>query len=420
MAIWIGLVGSFGAGCSSAAKLLETQKGFQRVSLSDVLREEFEKEKGRLPSEDREELQDYGDELRERHGADYLAKKAREHVTESEKSVVFDSIRNPEEVRYLRRDNPLGFFLFAIHADQASRFERLRRDTPELELSKFERDDARDSGMNEKSYGQQVQDASYLADIYLDNTVDWHEHLKNKEAFTTRLFSFLAMLQKAPLRDIGEHGDETYIWPTNDELAMQMAYSVSLQARCYSRQVGAVIARTSNESSGNYSDLSILAAACNQVPETVEHCRDQFGYCYRKQARGKILGEIRNRFVAGVTDKHPEILDLRPEELTLAAPQSFKHLEQSRNLHAEERAVLQIAKLGGQSLRGATLYTTAFPCNLCANKIVQVGIKKVVYVEAYPLKEATDTLRSGEVDVQRFTGVSWRAFGRVYAPRGGI
>lgn len=46
--------------------------------------------------------------------------------------------------------------------------------------------------------------------------------------------------------------------------------------------------------------------------------------------------------------------------------------------HAEFNAILNIRI--GSSLKGCTLYVTLFPCNECAKAIVQVGIKKIVYL----------------------------------------
>jgi len=46
-------------------------------------------------------------------------------------------------------------------------------------------------------------------------------------------------------------------------------------------------------------------------------------------------------------------------------------------VHAELNAILNA---GGKSLRGATVYTTLFPCNECAKAIIQSGIARVVYL----------------------------------------
>ena len=45
--------------------------------------------------------------------------------------------------------------------------------------------------------------------------------------------------------------------------------------------------------------------------------------------------------------------------------------------HAELNAILNHA---GPTLRGATLYSTLFPCNECAKAIIQAGVKEVLYL----------------------------------------
>ena len=44
--------------------------------------------------------------------------------------------------------------------------------------------------------------------------------------------------------------------------------------------------------------------------------------------------------------------------------------------HAELNAILNYS---GGSLRGATCYSTLFPCNECAKAIIQAGIKTIIY-----------------------------------------
>lgn len=50
--------------------------------------------------------------------------------------------------------------------------------------------------------------------------------------------------------------------------------------------------------------------------------------------------------------------------------------------HAEIAAICDAAKVG-IPVRNATLYTTTYPCHLCAKDIITAGIEKVVYLEAY-------------------------------------
>ena len=63
---------------------------------------------------------------------------------------------------------------------------------------------------------------------------------------------------------------------------------------------------------------------------------------------------------------------------------------------------------------GAEQNTTTSPCLLCAKKIIQTGIRKVVFAEAYPDRDATALLEEAGIDVVRFEGATGRAYQRLY------
>ena len=52
-------------------------------------------------------------------------------------------------------------------------------------------------------------------------------------------------------------------------------------------------------------------------------------------------------------------------------------------LHAEESAVMEA---GRNQTMGATIYTTSYPCQLCAKMIIQGGIVRIVYKYDYDSK----------------------------------
>ncbi|MHB8947378.1 MAG: deoxycytidylate deaminase [Bacillota bacterium] len=94
-----------------------------------------------------------------------------------------------------------------------------------------------------------------------------------------------------------------------------------------------------------------------------------------------------------------------------------------RALHAEENAILNApsfvrspfdGKLGtpAQDERVITLYVTTYPCNLCANKIVRSSIRRIVYLEPYPMPEAKDILQHANVDQVPFEGVTFNGYFR--------
>ena len=67
-------------------------------------------------------------------------------------------------------------------------------------------------------------------------------------------------------------------------------------------------------------------------------------------------------------------------------------------LHAEANAITKIAKSGNNS-DGATLYVTASPCLECSKLIIQSGIRRVVYSDAYRLTDGIDLLKRAGIEV---------------------
>ena len=69
-------------------------------------------------------------------------------------------------------------------------------------------------------------------------------------------------------------------------------------------------------------------------------------------------------------------------------------------LHAEANAITKVAK-SNTSSDGATLYVTASPCVECAKLIIQAGIKRVVYRDAYRITDGIDLLRRAGIQVEQ-------------------
>lgn len=69
-------------------------------------------------------------------------------------------------------------------------------------------------------------------------------------------------------------------------------------------------------------------------------------------------------------------------------------------LHAEANAITKVAQSGNSS-KGATLYVTASPCLECAKLIIQSGITRVVYRDAYRLDDGVNLLRRAGIEVEQ-------------------
>jgi dCMP deaminase len=70
-------------------------------------------------------------------------------------------------------------------------------------------------------------------------------------------------------------------------------------------------------------------------------------------------------------------------------------------LHAEANAITKVAKSGNNS-QGATLYVTDAPCMECAKLIIQAGIKRVVYVIEYSVRDGIELLRRAGIEVCKY------------------
>lgn len=124
--------------------------------------------------------------------------------------------------------------------------------------------------------------------------------------------------------------------PDNDTYFMRMAELVASRSTCLRRNVGAVIVK----------EKRILTTGYNGAPKGLKHC-EEVG-CVR----------LENNIESGT-----------------------RH-ELCRGVHAEQNAVIQAAYFGS-SIKDSTIYTTNFPCVLCAKILINAGVREVVYKDDY-------------------------------------
>ncbi|MGI6572772.1 MAG: deoxycytidylate deaminase [Fermentimonas sp.] len=86
-------------------------------------------------------------------------------------------------------------------------------------------------------------------------------------------------------------------------------------------------------------------------------------------------------------------------------PSGFENVCEDENnitkpyvLHAEANAITKVARSNNSS-EGATLYVTSSPCIECAKLIIQAGIKRVVYADAYRLNDGIDLLNRAGIEL---------------------
>lgn len=254
----IGLTGRNGAGKGEVSKFL-AERGFQVLSLSDVVREEA----GRLGRPvTRATLVELGNQLRKEGGAGVLAERIFSRL-DPEKNYLIDSIRHPEEVQVLERRR--DFFLVHIQAPQRLRFERLRlrgRESDPRTLDEFMALEEKEARSPESSH-QQLDKAIAMARGTLENggpLRDLHEKVKR----------LLLELSKKELR------------PDWDDYFLGIAKMVAMRSNCIKRRVAAVLVK----------DRRIISTGYNGTPRGVKNCNE--GGCPRCNnltASGKGLDE---------------------------------------------------------------------------------------------------------------------------------
>lgn len=159
----IGLTGANASGKGEMANYLKS-KGFKYYSLSDILREEAGA-RGVEPS--RENLIKLGNELRGRAGPSVLADLTTKKI-EDGNNYVIDSIRNPFEIKALRKLN--NFTLIGIDAPAEIRFKRaIARNRPgdSKTLEEFTEKERKENIVS--STNQQLENCLKAADVVLMN-----------------------------------------------------------------------------------------------------------------------------------------------------------------------------------------------------------------------------------------------------------
>jgi dephospho-CoA kinase len=174
----IGLTGPLRAGKSSILKILEGE-GFKGYKFSDFINIELQK-RGLIIT--RKIQQDIGNELREKLGGDYWAKQILKTASRKKTDkIVIDGIRNPAEIKFLKKN---GAIIVGINAKDSVRKKRFFSDQLASKDIKtevdFNRANKRDRGIGENSFGQQVKAALRMADVIIENNGNNLEKLRQE------------------------------------------------------------------------------------------------------------------------------------------------------------------------------------------------------------------------------------------------
>jgi len=435
----IGVVGYVGAGCSTACSRLEVllqEDGYQVeiIKLSHLIMRHLGHADapgvthgvgaGAAKFERATRLQDLGDQLREGHGhhavaalavAEIMARRGRDEAGTIKRAFILDSLKHSAEVDLLRKVYDQSFRLIAVHCERPTRERRLvgnNRSAAKYAgvkeanvLSYMERDE-KDQG---RKHGQQVRDAFYLADFFIDNNTA----SQGGENLNGDLLRFVNLLLGTGL-----------VRPTKGERAMYHAHAAALQSSCLSRQVGAALVA---------SDGTVVSTGTNDVPKFGGGVYDeesdpdhrcfawewtdgklQFTGCHNQRRKNQLREDIgqflAERLSAGLAlAAHPmatsgldtastarqeaerQIRKFFAENIAVMSdlPGVKDIVEYSRSIHAEMNALLSAAR-NGISPVGTTLYCTTYPCHNCARHLVTAGVMRVHYIEPYVKSLATE------------------------------
>jgi dCMP deaminase len=241
----VGLTGKNGAGKGEVAAFLR-DKSFYYYSLSDVIREDLES-KG-IPVT-RENLIGAGNDLRQKHGADVLARLTLKKIDPNLNYVV-DSIRNPAEVTALREAG--DFVLLNVEASPEVRFSRIQSRSREQDpqtLEEFLRVEEAER-QSSTQHKQSIQDCQAMADFTIVNDGELKE------------------LHRKTI-DIVSHALKQSKRPDWDQYFMSIAQVVASRSNCVKRKVAAVVVK----------DRRIISTGYNGTPRGTKNCNE--GGCPR-------------------------------------------------------------------------------------------------------------------------------------------
>ena len=120
----IGLCGKLGSGKDAFADYLVRRHSFKKVVMSDVIMQEM-KEEG-IKDLDREKIQMFSRDYKEKYGKDVWAKACIEYARKNKyRRVVISGLRDKSELEFFRT---LGndFVLVCVTAEQEKRFKRTK------------------------------------------------------------------------------------------------------------------------------------------------------------------------------------------------------------------------------------------------------------------------------------------------------
>lgn len=322
--------------------------------------------------------------------------------------IVIDALRNPFEVLYFR-ERYSSFYLMSVNTTEEIRYDALFKKNYKIEeIKSLDKEEEGKKDFSDSFQKIDIDKCIELSDIHI--THDATPADRNRD-LVNQIFTYLALIKHPGL-----------VSPSPMERLMQVAYTAKLNSGCLSRQVGAAV-------TDEYFSLKSIGwntSAEGQTPCTLRNMDDLLS---QEDEKAYSNHEHNNQeFYNAIAKLQPLYDKERIQGLPLAF--CFKDIHTSinskqkgnqvhtRSLHAEENAFLQLAKYGTTGIRGGKLFTTASPCELCAKKAYQLGIKEIYYIDTYPGISQKHILECGDNQPSMilFKGAIGRAYINLYNP----
>ncbi|KAK9368962.1 cytidine deaminase-like protein [Lipomyces kononenkoae] len=150
--------------------------------------------------------------------------------------------------------------------------------------------------------------------------------------------------------------DESRLRPSWDAYFMELANLAARRSNCMKRRVGCVLVRGKR----------VIATGYNGTPRGVKNCNE--GGCTRCNSGGLVGSNLGTCLC----------------------------------LHAEENALMEAGR--ERIVDESVLYCNTCPCLTCSIKIVQMGLKEVVYSRSYSMDDQSfSVLREGGVNLRQYS-----------------
>lgn len=333
---------------------------------------------------------------------------------------ILRTVKHPEEVSLLRATYGRRFVLVSASSSESDRRANLRRTLRDASPAAAEMESKlaslieRDESDASRTHGQHVRDAFSMADFFV-------------------LYRDIDQARLEVERIIGMLFGSPFITPTRDEHAMFLAFGASLRSSDPGRQVGAVVTSSRGD---------VLAVGANEVPrpgggeywqgDSPDHRDFREGSDFNRRENRRLMQELLDALASegylssaltelSSGDRVDSVVTNGSASLASSRVRSL--IEFGRIVHAEMSAISEAAR-STQSIVGATLYTTAFPCHMCMRLIIAAGIRRVVFVDPYPKSLASEmyateinvgeSCSDGRVSVESFVGTSWRVYADLF------